>query len=181
MEKKKKTSTLRLVYAGNPAKKDRIDILVDVMILIKRKCRFDIIGISKEEFLKEYPLYKNIDFESVGIYFRGYMNHEMVIRKIIDADYSCFFRDNNRKTDAGFPTKFSEAITCGTPVITNSTSNISKYFNGNGILVGEVNRNVVLKVLEEAPLGMKTQRDLFDYKKYVDIFSKWINSMTIYH
>jgi glycosyltransferase involved in cell wall biosynthesis len=43
------------------------------------------------------------------------------------SDFSIFLRDNNLVCTAGFPTKFSESIACGTPVLTNLSSDLGKY------------------------------------------------------
>ena len=54
-------------------------------------------------------------------------------------------------TTAGFPTKLSESIACGTPVITNDTSDIKNYIrNGkNGFLLELESFDVLCNQLKE--------------------------------
>ena len=69
--------------------------------------------------------------------FHGKVSNLEARNKISKADFSILFRNVNKMTSAGFPTKVSESISCGTPVITNSTSDLEHYIiNGkNGFLV----------------------------------------------
>lgn len=43
------------------------------------------------------------------------------------ADFMVLLRETNRKSMAGFPTKFAESMTVGVPVITNATSDLAKH------------------------------------------------------
>ena len=68
---------------------------------------------------------------------------------------------------AGFPTKFSEAISCGTPVITNRSSNIEDYLiNQNGYLVDNLSCKAISHIINIASFTFETNSNLFDYRRY---------------
>lgn len=171
---KKDKDILRIVYAGSPGKKDRIDYLVEAVAKISRPYRLDIVGITKKDYLKSNPLHKSIVSRNANIIFHGYIGHQETLEFIKKANYSCFFRDKDRLSMAGFPTKFVEAISCGTPVITNDTSDLKKYIREyNGILIKKVSIDGIQIALEKAPFEQKINRENFDYHNFVNKMSMW--------
>ncbi|NLD37454.1 MAG: glycosyltransferase, partial [Desulfatiglans sp.] len=86
------------------------------------------LGITKNEYkhlFAQNTLPCGID-EVVS--FKGRLSHVETITSISKADYHIFIRNSNKLNMAGFPTKYVESISCGTPVLTNSMLNIEKYF-----------------------------------------------------
>ena len=82
---------------------------------------------------------------------------------------------------AGFPTKFAEAISCGTAVIANATSDLPQYLtNGkNGYLVDE---NQLEKQLREILTSEKkpfVQRETFDYRAWKNKFQVFLNQLEL--
>lgn len=170
----KQEETLRLVYAGSPGLKDRIDILIDALQNIKRVYQLDVIGVTVDEYLMRAPRHKTFLQENKNITFHGRKPHLDTLQYVKRANYSCFFRMVERTAMAGFPTKFAEAISCGTPVFTNNTSNLSEYCTNdmNGYLVESLDRDIIAEALEKIPNTMKTQVDAFDYHRYIEDFRK---------
>jgi glycosyltransferase involved in cell wall biosynthesis len=86
--------------------------------------------------------------------FYGCLQREKVIEIIQKSDFTIFARDVNRVTLAGFPTKLAESFSLGTPVVTNPTSNISKYIKQgkNGFVAEDCSiealRIVILQALQ---------------------------------
>jgi glycosyltransferase involved in cell wall biosynthesis len=128
------TKTINLVYVGSisSGKKDRLDFIINSLDRIKNrtgKFIFTIIGVTKLQYIKNFGkefLPENIDnFVS----FLGRKPHEEVVSFIKKADYSIFLRDKNLTNTAGFPTKFVESLACGTPVITNVSSDLLEYLS----------------------------------------------------
>ena len=58
-------------------------------------------------------------------------------RIISQADFTILLRDSKTCTNAGFPTKVSESLSLGVPVIANATSDIAMYVRDmvNGCIV----------------------------------------------
>lgn len=97
-----------------------------------------------------------------------------------------FLREDNLVNNAGFPTKFVEAITAGTPVLTNSTSNIKDYLligKYGYILNSKSNTDLKMDLIEalnqtsEHIEKMKVEcshSQLFNYKNFISSFNKLI-------
>lgn len=124
-------SELSLVYVGSIShgQKDRLDFILSSLARLKDqgyKFKFTIVGLTKEEYIHHY---KNTHHKSLddNVFFLGRKTHNESINFIKKSDFSIFLREKNRLNMAGFPTKFVESIACGTPVITNDTSDLKGY------------------------------------------------------
>lgn len=122
----------QLVYAGSPGSgnKDRIDLILRILSGIKNKgiadFHFTIIGVTEKQFsfFFKRPVPSNL---MDNLTFKGRLSHIETLNEIKKAHFYLFLRDNNLTNKAGFPTKFVESISCGTPVLTNPTSNIKDF------------------------------------------------------
>lgn len=172
----KNNKILKLVYAGSPEKKDRLDILLDSLQHVNRKFSLDIIGITKEKYLDMFPHHELFLKSCTSITFHGRLKHLDTLDFVKRANYSCFFRDSNRVSNAGFPTKFVEAISCATPVITNSSSNISDYvYEGkNGVILPSLNIYDISKTIDNLPFTVYVESNIFDYNNYVSKMKKFL-------
>ena len=133
--------TVTFIYAGIPFKttgheaspdgmKDRLDKVIDLFIeLSKRGVNyiFDIIGISREEYLVGVPRHAEFLLREDKILFLGKKSHAETLNLIAQADFSINYRDENLMTKAGFSTKIVESSSVGTPVIINSISETFSY------------------------------------------------------
>ena len=108
-----------------------------------------------------------------NIVFHGRIQHIETLEYIKKANYSCFFREDDRVSKSGFPTKFAEEITCGTPVLTNKTSNLSDYIKNdeNGIFIEPLDVSNIASVIDSVPYELKVNNDIFDIRKYEKSFS----------
>lgn len=168
---------LSFVYAGSPGgTKDRLDWTITLLsgIIKENKIpfRFTVLGITEEEYLKTAALPENI---RGSVSFLGRVSHKEALSVVASSDYQIFFRERNLANMAGFPTKFVESISCGTPVITNDFSNIADYMKGgkNGWLLdlndSEKNRTVMNELLVSGKIKKpEVQDDIFDYRHYRD-------------
>jgi len=178
---------VNFIYAGQPGQdKDRLREVVlalnDVKDDTKRDIVFNIIGIDEKQFLETgIPLFNFIKLH-------GRVSHLEVIQKIKEADFVIFIRDDSKVNKAGFPTKFVEALSCGTPVITNSSSNISDFLKDgvNGFLVsnsqGDLKEEIgrIVDLDKKAILTMKNycrNDSTFDYRNYIDRFDTFLNKL----
>lgn len=111
--------------------KDRYDLVIEYLSYAKNKgCNFqlDLYGITKNQLFSAFPQQrKSIEFLEENLFCHGLRTNDEVLEAIINADFFIFIRDIKRETMAGFPTKFAESISCGTPVITTNTSDLNDY------------------------------------------------------
>jgi glycosyltransferase involved in cell wall biosynthesis len=111
--------------------------------------------------------------------FLGRMEHRQVISLIKAADYSLIVREQNRVTLAGFPTKFVESISCGTPVIATDSSDLSEYigaYNCGRIVSFDNLKNDLEKILS-LPGKPSACNDLFDYRRYAELMDEFIRKV----
>lgn len=113
----------------------------------------------------------------------GRIEHSKVLPIIKKADFYIFLREVNRVNMAGFPTKYVEAMSLGTPVITNKTSDLQTYMdNGvNGFFINTDDKldqdefDSILNMSASDLLDMKKNfkdQNIFDYNNYIEEFSK---------
>lgn len=182
---------VNIIYAGSPGNgnKDRLDLILEALSLVKNEkvsnFRFNVIGITQEQYLSifESPIPENLKYNLI---FKGRLSHLNTLSEIKNSHFYLFIRDNNLTNRAGFPTKFSESISCSTPVITNSSSNLSEYIvNGNnGFIIDNLSLNELKNILKDAIqlprsqiIEMKDhcyQSQLFDYRNYLSKFKELI-------
>lgn len=185
-----------LVYAGIPFRlgsiiqstnelKDRLDLVVDLLFKIDKEnipFHFDIYGITKEEYISSIPRHKEkVHSLQKRIIFHGRCNKEKLLERIRISDFSIFLREKTRVTEAGFPTKFSESMVCGTPVITTNTSDLENYLNEgkNGYFLDLRDLEIAKEKLKTILLTSKQDRKAM--KKYTIennplALSKWLHS-----
>jgi len=193
-------NTITLVYAGFPfysknGYKDRIDKIILALSNIKQRYNYSakliVIGISQNDFIKTF--HRKFIPENIidSIKFLGIIPHNEVLQIINKADYTCFLRNKDRVSMAGFPTKFVESIRCGTPVLTNVSSNITDYLtNGElGFLLDSSSPVALADSLYRAisqpydKIKEMKQRclesDIFDFRKFKNNFEVFLNEMLI--
>lgn len=153
---------IKLLYAGIPFRKsieikdnkflkDRIDKTIILLSEMKDiDFTFNIYGFTKEEYLKVIPKQeKYIDTLKDNIVFHGHQENNKVIEELIKSDFTILLRDKKKDTMAGFPTKVSESMSFGVPVITTQTSDLSKYIRDgdNGFFLDMDNEHAAIKKL----------------------------------
>ena len=177
---KRKNNELSLIYAGSPGKyKDKIDKVISAIEKINSdKIKLIVIGLTKEEFKSNYSKCP-IKLSNKNIEFLGRISHKNVLRILKEADFSIFYREKNKVTMAGFPTKFVESISARVPVITSPTSDLESYLvDGNNGFWLEENIEISLeKILAENFEKLKRMKEKvnnkeFDYENYLNKFSE---------
>jgi glycosyltransferase involved in cell wall biosynthesis len=111
--------------------KDRLDWSLELLAEAAHRganFRFDIYGAEKEKYLLICPQHRTL-LEALGdkVTFHGRQPWAVVVEELARADFCFFLRKPTRVTLAGFPTKFSEAVTSDTPVLTNALENLCPY------------------------------------------------------
>jgi glycosyltransferase involved in cell wall biosynthesis len=120
-----KEAPINLIYSGSAGigqKDNLIKVLQSLKRISSKVPPFEVLvlGVSSQVVslkAKELP----------NVKFLGRLPHAECLSLIKKADYSIFVREFNLVTQAGFPTKFVESISCGTPVLTNANSNVADY------------------------------------------------------
>lgn len=172
---------VRLVYAGSPGKnKDKINYIIKALDEVSNNDYvMDVLGITVQKYLGYYPEDKDLLLRLKDkVFFHDVMPHTDVLNYIKKADFSIFYREKTRVTMAGFPTKFVESISCGTPVITTRTSDLEDYLeNGiNGFFIDDIKSDLkrILQFDKRYLKAMKKNVDkyIFDYHKYIDKIGK---------
>ncbi|MGO4547610.1 glycosyltransferase [Paenibacillus sp. 2TAB23] len=131
-----------IMYAGLPFRigsrvvdpsymKDRIDKTILLLWKAKKSgCSFifNVYGFTRDDYIKSIPSQEEyVNYLGLNIVFHGFKNNDEIVGFVEKSDFTILIRDVNRATMAGFPTKISESISCGTPVITNQTSDLKDY------------------------------------------------------
>lgn len=154
---------ITLIYAGNPARKDAVHFVINAVNALANegaKIRFLIIGINKEQYMERYKdLLKEKELNE-SIKFMGRISQDEVPSYYALSDFMVLLRDSNRKSNAGFPTKFAESFISGTPVIANLTSDLGNYLvdGKTGFVVKEPNEESIYEVLKEQVLPLTAEQ-----------------------
>lgn len=185
---------IRLIYAGSPGSaKDKINLVIDSLTKIDNidnKVLLNIIGITKDEYLRMYPEQKNKSIIiDKFIIFHGRIPHIDAVKLIKESDFTIFLREKTRANMAGFPTKFVESISCGAPVITNKTSDLQDYLEEgkNGFWIDMEDEKIRIEELKEIinlPRDqIETMKEstrnskLFDYRGNVKLIDRFIRTI----
>jgi len=113
--------------------KDRIDWVIELLDAVKEAgddFRFNIYGLNREDYLDYFPQHSPLLLRlGDSVCFHGRQSRRVLLDAICESDFSIFLRTSMRTTLAGFPTKFSESISFGTPVLCNPLENITPYMH----------------------------------------------------
>lgn len=158
------------IFASNPEGiKDRLDWCIELLLVAHQsgaRFVFDIFGVDSPTFLKIFPhLSQALTAMGDAIVFHGRQPRETLMQTLWDADYAFFLRKPMKSTNAGFPTKLSEPLTHGVPVLTNPMENVMPFMkpgeNGDLIDVNSKDRGLstLLKALQRSPAERRALRD----------------------
>lgn len=195
---------VKLMYAGSAFNlervdknrrtiKDRLDKIIALLYSVYEKKKnfiLDIYGLSKENYLGVFPEDKDIlHVLQNHIIFHGRKSHREIVENIQKSDFTIFIRNIDRVIEAGFPTKFSESISYGTPVITNKINNIVPYVieEKNGFFIGldDETKSIsqMIKILDTKEEDKKKMKQYclthktFDFRNYVDSMSNFLKNI----
>lgn len=186
---------IRIIYAGTPAKKDLLETMLNALIsCIKEgiKLQFIVVGVSKNDISHFKNINEVISFPE-NILLCGRVPQTDVPSYYKLSDFSIIIREKNRKSMAGFPTKFAESLMSGCPVITNETSDIGDFIidESNGILLKDNTLSEITNSLKRIStfsqskiLSMKTNSynsaiTKLDYRVYINSMNDFINDIKL--
>ena len=149
--------------------KDRLDILIYYFFELKKKnitnFKFEIYGISKNQYLKVRPKDKNlISYLSNNIYFGGVIDHHQIKNKIYKSHFTINHRISNQMTNAGFSTKFVESFSMNVPVINSLTGDVKNYLvnEENGYILSEDNHTENILLLKNLLIN-------FNFSRFIEL------------
>lgn len=185
------------IYAGSPAKKDCLAIILNAFINIinqhrKTNFRFLILGVQENGSIHNFHQWDFVTKHKNNFKFLGRRPQDDIPAYYKISDFSIIVRESTRKNNAGFPTKAAESLSAGCPIICNPTSDLAEYImdNDNGIILnGFDKKNVVeglLKAMDISKIHLSSMKQeakttgerYFDYRNYLSPMSKWIESLT---
>lgn len=186
---------IKLVFTGNTSNSKELlkPVLEALNSCNEFKERFilDIYGSNKEQVLnniKDEGLLKEL--ESI-VEIKGRIPQCEVDDVLLNADYQIFIRPNRRSSNAGFPTKLCEAMSLGTPCITNDTGDISLVLKdeengfvckGNKVkdLIEVFNKCLNLNEEDINKMRDNCKKDalsFFDYRNYIESVNDLIKNL----
>lgn len=134
---------LTLMYAGYPFVrlerhvpignyKDRIDLIIAgvnaAAISTGRPCVLHLAGLTHTMLKCAIPTLNNLsDAPSLQIQFHGRVDQARLDELIGQSHYFVLLRDKKRSSDYGFPTKITDSLKQGVPIIYNDTSDLKLY------------------------------------------------------
>lgn len=175
-----KKEKFEFCYAGDLGVKEALDkVIVAFDNLHNENAILRIIGLRKQDVCDMYPELTAVS-QNKNILFMGRLSHEETVKYVRNCDCYVFLRYNNPRNQAGFPTKFAEAYSCGVPIITTNVSDIKEYINSNddGVLLENIREAEITDAMSNiiaAKLDNKELRKDFDYRKHIKKTEKWLS------
>lgn len=185
---------LELVYAGSPGRKDLLDNILEAVLRLRRgghTLHLSVAGISARDAESYTAVQSRPAGEvSAGVKFLGMLSHDDSMDLVRQADFSLLLRHDARYSRAGFPTKFVESLSVGTPVIANLTSDLHRYLHDEetGFTCAgptpedlEASLKRALSLTQEQHASMRAQcravaAEAFDYRAYVAPLAQFLRS-----
>jgi glycosyltransferase involved in cell wall biosynthesis len=128
----KSGNKLELMYAGRPGRKDSLFEMIKGISLLneadKQKVHLSVYGVGKDWISKQVSSPDQMkDILSFATFY-GSVNNSEVTKAYAHADFAVLLRDSDaRFAKAGFPTKVSESLWHGVPVLANYSSDLAMY------------------------------------------------------
>lgn len=182
-ERERDDGKFEFCFAGElGGNKESFEIVVEAFGKLKNdNCILRVIGVEKKAFLERYPGYASL-CDTDRIEFMGRLSHKDTVGYVRNCGCYIFVRRSNNRNEAGFPTKFAEAATCGVPVITTNVSDIGEYIGKGvrGIMLADIDGHSVSDAMEKSLDGFGkggALSELFDYRSYITLTENWLNKV----
>ena len=175
-----------ITYAGSPAKKDFLLNILKAIDLLNESERntieLHIYGLEEKQLLELGLSRAFIERHRDTVFSHGRIPYKEVKNRLAESDFTILLRPNKRYANAGFPTKVGESMACGTPVITNLTSDLGNYLlDGENSIISrdETVDECAFAIRRAISLGdsalykmrleaLNTAKQRFDYKSYIN-------------
>lgn len=141
---------LTLIYAGYPFPrlekyvpvenyKDRIDLIIkgvnSAATTTGRPCVLHLAGLTRTMLEYAMPFLNDLTYaQSLQIQFHGEVNQSRLQTLIGQSHYFVLLRDKKKSSDYGFPTKITDSLKLGVPIIYNDTSDLKIYLENTACI-----------------------------------------------
>ena len=157
--------------------KDSLDVIIKAFAKVcDEHTKLRIIGVTKDEFKSVYPdAAEELNKCGDNIIFMGMQSHFDTIRYVLGCDCYIFIRPADTRNNAGFPTKFAEATTCGVPMIASKVSDVAAFVHDNTILIDSLDEHKIAEAMKQIKEQSESKviNKTFDYRNYQDRLSQW--------
>lgn len=185
---------VELAYCGVPGKKDRLDLILRAAIELDprgTRLRLTVAGPNRRNVAQ----LARVDELPPVINAVGHVSRQESLELVSAADWVPLIRDDKRFAHAGFPTKVAEAMSVGTPVIANITSDIGKVLTDtvSGIVAEAPTLAATRKAIARA-MDLNSEqygemrreaharaREVFAYQHYVTPLHRWLDLIMASH
>ncbi len=155
-----------IIYPGNPFGKDNIKQMIQCLLNLpenyRNKIKFHMTGISRkqlEQYLrKDRYLLKKIND---NILFHGWLEYSDLCNLFQTIDYFYIYRNNNKLTEANFPSKLPELLGYGIIPICNCIGDYTTFLQDgvNALFFDENNKNeILIKAIDMAIVKREEMR-----------------------
>ena len=162
--------------------KDSLDVIVKAFAKVcDAQTKLRIIGVEKDEFKSVYPdAVEDLGRCGDNVFFMGMQSHFDTIRYVLSCNCYVFIRPADLRNNAGFPTKFAEAVTCGVPVIASKVSDVTAYQTERISVVsssGEMEITDSMNDMKTKKIGNDMINSTFDYRQHKQAAALWLHSV----
>lgn len=181
---------IHLVYAGSTTgQKDDLKSVLHALAGLGDTFVLHILGLEETALRETVFAGDTKSMKDDPVICHGRIEHTACLTLIKQCDFQIFVRPNNLVTQAGFPTKLGESFACGTPVITNISSNIDDYLvdRETGFVLETNSCEAIKDVLTTIAEMTQTERvqlksncksvTSFDYRTYVDEMKPFLEAV----
>lgn len=193
-EKHLRKDVVTFTYAGQPGKKDYLDIILDAFAQLNEiemdKVQINIVGCTEEQILMTGTAPESLEKVKCHTVYHGRVPHQRVLEILKETDFTVLMRSSyQRYAMAGFPTKMVESLSRSTPMICNLTSDMGQYLvdGYNALIVKNCNSKQLLGAIRRAlSMGLdqrmemsnqawKTATEHFLCEKYLPVLKKLLS------
>ena len=181
------SDTKEFTFIGSPGstfEKETFNFFVELFSEIAKNFTFkiNIVGVTRKEIERNSNKLMPDYLSKLDrlITYHGHIDNKKCIEIINNSHFFIFIRYTTLVTKAGFPTKFVESISAGTPVITNLTSDLAYYmrdpmfgfsidqhdFNSSLAIITDCIKMDNIRILEMKDYCLKSR--IFDYRNFSD-------------
>lgn len=161
---------LHLCYAGTPGKKEAFELLLKGLERAHDHGAdfvFHIVGMTESALAQRFDVgsLKILAPESKMAVFYGQVPNVRAREIIASSDFSMLFRPLRKANQYGFPSKFAESLSLGTPVMANDFSDIKSYLRHehDGYLLPHLDELLICEaVLAATKLPLDARRRMSD-------------------